>query len=64
MVNRTKKILQWLQLFIITRGLLVALNSIVLLILFLAWCKTSHWFPFFFFESKLHVISIVAMLNA
>ncbi|KAF8224379.1 hypothetical protein L208DRAFT_490634 [Tricholoma matsutake] len=62
--KRTERILQQLQLYTITRGLLVTVNSVVLLIVYIAQSSTLHWFPFFLFASRFHIISIVAMLNA
>ncbi|KAF8224299.1 hypothetical protein L208DRAFT_1410536 [Tricholoma matsutake] len=62
-IKRTQTILQQLHVFIVTRGLLVTLNAVVLFIVFMAQTNSMHWIPFLFFESKVHVISMVAMLN-
>lgn len=63
-IKRTQKILQRLQLFIVTRGLLVTLNSTACLIVYEIGPHTTYWMPFMFCNSRLQVISIVAMLNA
>ncbi|KAF8236138.1 hypothetical protein L208DRAFT_1391252 [Tricholoma matsutake] len=63
-IKITRKILQRLHLFIVTRGLLVMLNAIVYLLVFEIQPHTLYWLPFLYFSSKLHVISMVSMLNA
>ncbi|KAF8237902.1 hypothetical protein L208DRAFT_1506237 [Tricholoma matsutake] len=63
-IKRTQKILHQLHLFLVTRGLLVILNSIAYFIVYEIQPHALYWVPFLHFGSKLHVISIVAMLNA
>ncbi|KAF8221858.1 hypothetical protein L208DRAFT_1414392, partial [Tricholoma matsutake] len=60
-IKRTNTILQRLLFFIVTRYLLVVLNSIALMISFGMVGSTLDWFPFLLFASKFHVISVVAL---
>ncbi|KAF8228691.1 hypothetical protein L208DRAFT_1403370 [Tricholoma matsutake] len=60
-IKRTNTILQQLLFFIVTRYLLVVLNSIALMVAFGMVGSTLDWFPSILFVSKLHVISMVAL---
>ncbi|KAF8233035.1 hypothetical protein L208DRAFT_1396346, partial [Tricholoma matsutake] len=62
-IKRTNTTLQRLLFFIVTRYLLVVLNSIALMVAFGMVGSTLDWFPFLLFASNFHVISM-GMLNA
>lgn len=62
-IKRTQTMLQRLLLFIVTRGVLVTLNLIAFLVVY-EQSQNLNWIPFLFFTPKVHIISIVAMLNA
>ncbi|KAH7908456.1 hypothetical protein BJ138DRAFT_1128448 [Hygrophoropsis aurantiaca] len=62
-IKRSDNILQKLLLYIVSRGLLVAITQLLFLILYLVKPGALWWVPFHFILSKLYVITMVAMLN-
>lgn len=65
-VKMPQRILQQLHLLVVRRSLLALLNSTALLIVYASTTTNSltmNWLPFLLFEPKIHVITMVAMLN-
>ncbi|EEB90682.1 hypothetical protein MPER_11077 [Moniliophthora perniciosa FA553] len=59
--ERTDTLLQKLFQYTVTRGLLMTLFHITLLVVYLAQTDSFNWAPFHFCSSKLYVISMIAM---
>lgn len=62
--ERTDTLLQKLLQYTVTRGLLMTLFHITMLVVYLAQTDSFNWAPFHFCSSKLYIISMIAMLNA
>lgn len=62
--KKTQSLLRRLILWLTTRCFLVTANQIIFLIVYITQQSTLDWLPFLMLEPKLHVVTILAMLNS
>ncbi|KAF8236018.1 hypothetical protein L208DRAFT_687242 [Tricholoma matsutake] len=62
--KKTQSLLLRLMLWVATRCLFVTVNQIILLVVYITQMQSLNWMPLLMLEPKLHVITIVAILNS
>jgi len=62
--SKTKSVLKSLLFYTINRGVLVAIAQVGLLVTFIVAPQQGYWMPFHLSISKLHINTLLAMLNA
>lgn len=63
-IKRTDTILQSLFLFVVTRGVLVTVVQLLILILYVAGPSKLWWLPLHLLVTKVYAITMLSMLNA